>query len=165
MRYNFLEDGLEARQAKSEDHGEIIAVLREWWSGRDLTHLMPRLFLDHFCNTSLIINKGDHLVGFMIGFMSPSKSNEGYVHFVGVHPDFRGLGIASFMYQRFFTLCKDRGRDIVRACTSPVNRVSIAFHQALGFRICSGNSEIDGFPVTLDYNRPDDPKVLFVMQL
>jgi hypothetical protein len=29
------------------------------------------------------------------------------------------------------------------------------------FFISKGDAEIDGVPVTLDYNKPDDPKVLF----
>jgi hypothetical protein len=49
----------------------------------------------------------------------------------------------------------------VKACTSPVNKGSIEFHKKLGFEIAKGDAEIDGIQVTLDYNRPNDPKVLF----
>jgi hypothetical protein len=31
----------------------------------------------------------------------------------------------------------------------------------MGFQIREGNAEIDGVQATLDYNKPDDPKVLF----
>ena len=50
---------------------------------------------------------------------------------------------------------------MVRSCTSPVNRDSIAFHQKMGFAIEPGDAEVDGIPVTLDYNRPGDHKVRF----
>ena len=69
------------------------------------------------------------------------------------------------LYQRFFDLCRARGRRRVRACTSPVNRASVGFHQRMGFRISPGNALSDGIQVTLDYNRPDDPKVLFEREL
>ena len=34
-----------------------------------------------------------------------------------------------------------------------------------GFEISKGNAEIEGIQVTLDYNRPNDPKVLFEIRI
>ena len=101
----------------------------------------------------------------MIGFLSPSRTNEGYIHFAGVHPDFRGIGIGKSLYDRFLRICKENGRNIIRACTSPVNKGSIEFHKKIGFNILKGNAQIDGIQVTLDYNKPNDPKVLFKIEL
>ena len=101
----------------------------------------------------------------MIGFRSPSIANEGYIHFAGVHPDYRGIGIGEFLYDRFFGICKENGRNIIKACTSPVNKESIEFHRKIGFNISKGNAEIDGIQVTLDYNKSDDPKVLFEIEI
>jgi GNAT superfamily N-acetyltransferase len=84
---------------------------------------------------------------------------------VGVHPGYRGRGLARDLYQRFFDVCREQGRSVVRSCTSPVNRGSIAFHQRMGFRIEPGDRVDGGVPVTLDYNRPGDPKVLFTIEL
>jgi hypothetical protein len=33
------------------------------------------------------------------------------------------------------------------------------------FNISDGNAEIEGIQVTLDYNRPNDPKVLFEIKI
>ena len=33
------------------------------------------------------------LIGFLLGFFSQLHADEAYVHFVGVHPDFRRLGL------------------------------------------------------------------------
>ena len=33
------------------------------------------------------------------------------------------------------------------------------------FSSSNGNAEIDGIQVTLDYNKPDDPKVLFELSI
>jgi hypothetical protein len=38
---------------------------------------------------------------------------------------------------------------------------SIEFHERIGFQLNPGDDEIDGFPVTRDYNRPGDHKVRF----
>lgn len=149
------------RNSKPEDHHRIIAVLKDWWGGRDLTKMLPKLFFIHFCDTSSIVEKDDDLVAFLVGFLSQSKAKEGYIHFVGVHPNYRSIGIGEFMYHRFFEICKANNRDTIRACTSPVNKGSIEFHKKMGFKISHGNAEIDGIRVSLDYNGPNDTKVLF----
>ena len=123
--------------------------------------MLPKLFLVHFCNTSFIIEKGDNLTAFLIGFLSQSNVNEGYIHLVGVHPDYRGIGLGEFLYHRFFQICKENNRDTIRSCTSPVNKGSIEFHKKVGFNILKGNAEVDSIQVSLDYNGPNDQKVLF----
>ncbi|MFH0986285.1 MAG: GNAT family N-acetyltransferase [Candidatus Omnitrophota bacterium] len=156
-----LPRGLKIRNSKSSDHQRIISVLKDWWGGRDLTWMLPKLFLVHFSNTSFVIENDKELIAFLIGFLSPSRTNEGYIHFAGVHPDFRGIGIGAYLYERFFRICKENGRNTIKACTSPVNKESIEFHKKIGFNISVGDAEIDGIQVTLDYNKPGDTKVLF----
>ena len=160
-----LPNGLSIRNSKPSDHPRIINVLQDWWGGRDLTGMLPRLFLLHFNNTSFVIESGDELRAFLIGFLSPAKPGEGYIHFVGVHPDCRGMGIGRLLYNIFFKICRENNRDTIRACTSPVNKGSIYFHKKMGFEISNGNAEIEGTQVTLDYNRPNDPKVLFEIKI
>ena len=149
------------RKAKLSDHASIISALKDWWGGRDLTAMLPRLFLNHFYDTSFVIESRNMMIGFLIGFLSPSIKNEAYVHFMGIHSDFRKKGLGKTVYERFFEICREQKRTIVRACTSPVNTGSIAFHRKIGFQIEPGDDEIDGIPVTRNYNRPDDHKVLF----
>lgn len=151
------------RACRTSDHGRIVSVMKKWWDGRDLAVLLPRLFLVHFQDTSFIVEAGDEMVGFLVGFFSQSRKNEGYIHFVGIHPDYRACGLGASLYRRFFESCRRAGRDTVRSCTSPVNRASIAFHQKMGFSIEPGDGQMHDVPVTLDYNRPGDPKVQFVM--
>jgi ribosomal protein S18 acetylase RimI-like enzyme len=156
---------LTIRNSKPSDHQRIISVMKDWWGGRDLTWMLPKLFLVHFCDTSFIIEKSEDLMAFLIGFLSQSKVNEGYIHLVGVHPDYRGMGLGEFLYHRFFQICKANNRDTIRSCTSPVNKGSIEFHRKIGFSILRGDAEIDGIQVTLDYNGPGDPKVLFEIKI
>jgi GNAT superfamily N-acetyltransferase len=142
-----------------------MAVMPDWWDGRDLRPMVPKLFLFHFNDTAFIIEKESRLIGFLIGFLSQSRMDEAYIHFVGIRPDHRSAGLGSMLYERFFTLCRKHQRSIIRACTSPVNKGSIIFHEKMDFQIASGNGEVDGIPVTLDYNRQGDHKVLFVKKL
>ncbi|RJX33981.1 MAG: GNAT family N-acetyltransferase [Desulfarculus sp.] len=153
------------RSARPTDHGQIIAVMPAWWGGRDLRYAVPRLFLDHFANTSFVMEHDGRMVGFIIGFLSPSRPEEGYAHFLGVNPGYRGQGIGRCLYERFFEACRENGRSIVRACTAPVNKASVAFHREMGFSLVPGDGESDGIPFIHDYNRPGDHKVEFVRRL
>ena len=165
MTITELPKGLKIRNSKPSDQQRIISVMKEWWGERDLTWMLPKLFLVHFCDTSFIIEKEEDLMAFLIGFLSQSKANEGYIHLVGVHPNYRGMGLGEFLYHRFFQICKENNRDTIRACTSPVNKGPIEFHKKIGFNVLKGDSEVDGVQVSLDYNHPGDPKILFEIEI
>jgi len=135
--------------------------MKNWWDGRDFIYALPRLFFDHFNESSFVIFHKDELVAFLIGFLSPSNLNEGYIHFAGVHPSFRKIGLGSHLYSLFFDFCRLHNRDTVKSCTSPVNKGSIQFHIKQGFDIEPGDTVVDGFEVKLNYNRHGDHKVLF----
>jgi ribosomal protein S18 acetylase RimI-like enzyme len=137
------------RPATPDDYDPILAVADTWW-GRPVTHLLPRLFLDHFHSTSLIAEHGDDLAGFLIGFLSPSLDDEAYIHFLAVSPDHRRHGLASTLYRRFCDLARADGRRIVRAVTSPSNTTSIAFHRHLGFTLTHPDA---GSPTADNYVR------------
>lgn len=160
-----ISDKYTIRAAKPEDHSRIIGVLSDWWGGRDLTSMVPKVFLLHFHSTSIIVENKEQLVGFLIGFDSQSYQNESYIHFSGIHPDHRGKGLGKHLYQMFFNRVTKENRMIVRACTSPVNTGSIEFHKKLGFVLEEGGGIVDGFPVFLDYNKPGDHKVRFLINL
>jgi ribosomal protein S18 acetylase RimI-like enzyme len=143
------------RAATPADYDRIAAVLDEWW-GRPVGHALPRLFLDHFHATSTVAEAGGGLAGFLIGFLSPSQPEAAYIHFVGVHPERRGEGLARVLYERFFALAAADGRTVVSAVTAPVNARSIAFHTALGFSVTDPMAGYDG---------PGDVKVHFERHL
>lgn len=139
------------RPALAADYDAIAAVVDDWW-GRPVLGSLPRLFLDHFHRTSLVAESANGLDGFLVGMVSPSEPDQAYIHFVGVHPRARSLGLARTMYQEFFRIAGQHGRSVVHAITSPVNQVSIAFHRRMGFTVKG--------PVP-DYNGPGHDLVVF----
>lgn len=141
---------LSVRNAGPEDWERVVAVMLDWWTGRDLRDLLPRVFFDHFGSTSLIVEHDDELVAFLVGFVCPTHEDEAYIHFVGVDPVWRRSGLASDLYRRFYRIAEDQGRSVIRAVTSYVNTSSIAFHKQLGFALMPGNAEIDGVPVQIE---------------
>ena len=149
------------RNTSPNDHEHVLSVMPTWWNGRDLTSMIPKVFFIHFCDTSFIIEDEEKLIGFLVGFMSQTDENVGYIHFVGVHPEYRKSGIGRKLYQQFFKLCELKNRSIIKSCTSPINKLSIDFHQRMGFEIEPGNGHVDGNSVTMDYLGSNNPKVLF----
>ncbi|GHC92626.1 hypothetical protein GCM10007079_41040 [Nocardiopsis terrae] len=136
-------DGVRIRAAVPQDHGRILAVCDDWW-GKPVAHILPRLFLDHFHTTSLTAEAEGALAGFLVGFPSPARPEEAYVHFTAVSPDHRGSGLGRRMYRRFAGAARAEGRSVVRAVTAPTNDRSIAFHRSLGFTVTGPHTDHDG---------------------
>src|SRR5438552_1709776 len=132
------------RQAEPDDHPRVAAVIDEWWGGRAMRDMLPRLFFVHFRETSFVAEDGPELVGFLAGFLSQTYPDEAYIHFVGVHPDRRATGVGRDLYERFFAAAREHGRSTVRCVTAPANEGSIRFHERLGFEIERTAEDYDG---------------------
>ncbi|KOP79931.1 hypothetical protein AMS60_16440 [Bacillus sp. FJAT-21945] len=156
---------MKIRLVKGSDYYVISPLINKWWGGRQMSDMLPKLFFDHFTNTSFVVEKEGEIVGFLIGFLSQSYSNEAYIHFIGVHPEYRRHNIGKKLYNEFFNKVKQNGCKIVRCVTSPVNKVSIAYHTKMGFVIEKGDKTINGVSVNTDYDGPNQDRVLFVKEL
>lgn len=150
------------RYVRPDDYSIIITNLDDWWGGRKVSPMLPRLFFEHFRNTSFILEEGSKIVGFLIGFLSQSQPEEAYIHFVGVHPDYRGRGFGRLLYEQFFTTVRGHQRHIVRCVTSPINLTSIAYHAAMGFSIEPGSAESAGVAHDPNHDGPGEPRVCFL---
>jgi pimeloyl-ACP methyl ester carboxylesterase/GNAT superfamily N-acetyltransferase len=151
-----LDSTFTLRHPVETDHARVLAVLSDWWGGRDLSHLLPRLYFQHFNDTSFIVEEDGKLVAFLIGFLSQSQSHTAYIHFVGVNPDYRKHHIGQALYDRFFALARVRGAHEVHAITGTVNTGSQAFHARMGFKVSE--------PIP-DYDGPGDDRVTMKRKL
>jgi ribosomal protein S18 acetylase RimI-like enzyme len=152
------------RRPTEADHPRVLAVLEQWWGGlggaegaRYRAALLPRLYFQHFATTSTVVEQPDgRLVGFLVGFLSPTEPGTAYVHFVGVDPDARRTGLGRTLYRRFLDDVARAGARTVQAVTSPINTQSITFHTALGFTVS---------PLVPDYDGPRHDRVCFTLAL
>jgi ribosomal protein S18 acetylase RimI-like enzyme len=153
------------RQIRPSDYQPVISVIDGWWNGRHMADMLPRLFFEHFTDTSFAAERDGELAGFLVGFLSQSRPGEAYIHFVGIHPAERGRGLGRQLYQHFFAAVQDRGANLVRAVTAPVNQGSVRFHQQMGFGIELGDKHIDGVPVAAGYDGDGQDRVRFIKRL
>lgn len=154
------QQGVSFRRPVEADYPAIVGVVDEWWGGRRMDLLLPRLWLQHFTGTSWIAEvQAGRLAGFLIGFHSPDRPDVAYCHMVATNPNLRGRGIGRALYERFFADARAAGRTRVVAVTWPANRVSLAFHRAMGFEPehGEGSRNLYGVPgyERYDFDRED----------
>ena len=61
------------RRLRPSDYGTVIAVIDEWWGGRPMSDMLPRLFFEHFADTSFAADRAGTLTGSSSG-SCPSRS-------------------------------------------------------------------------------------------
>ncbi len=128
---------LHYRRSLESDYLRVMGVMVAWWDGTDLRAILPRLFFEHFNETSIVIeneeNNGE-IIGFLIGFVSPTNPHQGYIHFMGVNPRYRRRAVARNMYLHFEDMVKKRGCTEIHCLTDINNSKSRGFHGSLGYR-------------------------------
>lgn len=149
------------RHPAGDDYDRVIVQLDHWWSGRELTVRLPRLWFDHFADTSFVVEEDGDITAFLVGFVSSVYPDEAYIHFVGVDPEHRGKGLGRELYERFFALVAEQGRRTVGCVTSPANEDSIAFHRAMGFEVIQGDAFVHGLAIHTGFHGPGEDRVVF----
>ena len=153
-------EGIVFRRPTEADYPTVVRVIDDWWGGRKMDFLLPRLWLQHFTGTSWLAETDDGaLAGFLIGFHSPDQSNVAYCRLIGTNPNLRLHGLGRALYERFFEDARRAGRHEVRAITWPGNKTSITFHRSMGFEIQAGpgTQNLYGVPAipAYDFDRED----------
>jgi ribosomal protein S18 acetylase RimI-like enzyme len=160
--------GIHFRRPTEADYLAIVRVIDDWWAGRHVDALLPRLWLQHFTGTSWLAETGDGvLAGFLVGFLSPDQLDVAYCHMVAANPNLRRRGVGRALYERFFADAASDGRSHVVAVTWPANRVSIAFHRSLGFEAETGpgTQNLYGTPAYPGYDFDREDRAVLVRRL
>jgi ribosomal protein S18 acetylase RimI-like enzyme len=153
------------RNAEPADYQPIICVLNDWWGGRNVRDMLPKLFFVHFRQTSFIAEAGSYVAGFVTGFVSQAFPEEAYIHFIGVDPELRRASVGRALCEHFITAVRPLGCKVVRCVTSPLNRNSVAFWMRMGFTAEPTEAAVEGLCVARDYDGIGEDRVLFAKQL
>jgi GNAT superfamily N-acetyltransferase len=167
---------MNVRRITKPDFDRIVEVIDHWWGGPISTFAHP-IFFYELGDQALIIEQGSEMIGFLLGFIIPraerverperverSEStaatasdtpHTGYVHLVGIHPDYRRRGVGRQLYDRFVDECRAARCVRMKAITTHGNEGSIRFHVALGWNM----QDIE------DYAGPGRRRIVFTKPL
>jgi ribosomal protein S18 acetylase RimI-like enzyme len=159
---------LRFRRPIEADHRVVVSIVDEWWGGRRVHAILPRLWFRHFSGHSWIVESDDgRLQGFLVGFISPDHPEEAYIHMVGTNPNRRRRGLGRALYERFMDDARAHGASRVIAVTWPGNQVSVGFHRAMGFapETGPGTQNLYGTSAYADYDADGEDRVVFTKAL
>jgi len=147
---------MNVRRITKADFDRIVEVIDHWWGGPIGTFAHP-IFFYELGDAALVVEQGASMIGFLLGFVVPAseEGRTGYVHLVGIHPEYRRRGVGRLLYDRFSDECRHGACARLKAITTPGNEGSIRFHVALGWRV----QEID------DYAGPGRRRIVFTKTL
>jgi ribosomal protein S18 acetylase RimI-like enzyme len=161
-------DEIVCRRPSEDDYLRVVSRVDDWWDGRALHVLLPRLWFQHFSGTSwLAEDAAGRLAGFLVGFISPDHPGVAYCHMIATDPNLRRAGVGRRLYELFFGDARSAGAREVHAVTWPGNRRSVAFHRALGFVPMDrpGTQMLYGTPAVAGYDYGLEDRVLLFLAL
>jgi GNAT superfamily N-acetyltransferase len=120
------------RPLTKSDYDYIVGVIDRWWGGPTSTLAHP-IFFYELGELARVAEHEGKPVGFLFGFVAPARQ-VGYVHLVGIAPEFRRRGVASALYRAFEAECRAAGCLRMKAVTTLGNEGSVRFHHATGWK-------------------------------
>lgn len=122
---------MQTRPLTQSDYEYIVSVLDRWWGGPSGTLAHPMFFYE-LGRLARVAVADDTVVGFLLGFICPDRPT-GYVHLVGIHPEYRRQGVGGLLYAAFEEGCRAEGCTELKAITTANNEGSVRFHLAQGW--------------------------------
>jgi GNAT superfamily N-acetyltransferase len=142
------------RPLGKSDFQHIVQVIDRWWGGPTSALAHP-IFFYELGSLARVVEHDGIMVGFLFGFVAPGPPKTGYVHLVGIHPDYRRRGVGKVLYQSFEEEARASGCRRLKAIANVGNDGSVAFHQAQGWT----HKEVE------DYAGPARPRLVFSKSL
>jgi ribosomal protein S18 acetylase RimI-like enzyme len=155
------------RPATEDDHLPLVRGVDDWW-GRPTRHRLPRFWFQHFTGTSLVAEDDDgRRIGFVVGFASPDRPDEAYLHLLGVAPGRRRRGVGRTLWEAFETRTRERGARRVTTIAWPGDPIGLAFLRSMGFEVDDGpgTRSLYGVPARTDWNDDRDDQVVLRREL
>ena len=142
------------RGLEKADYDFLVSVLDRWWGGPSGQRAHPVFFYE-LGGEGLIAEIDGEVVGFLLGFTAKATPAYGYVHFVGIHPEYRRRGVGQLLYEHFASSLRDANVTQLKAICAVGDDGAVRFHRALGFSV----EEIT------DYAGPGRARIVFRKKL
>ena len=145
---------MHTRPLTKSDYDQIVQVIDRWWGGPTSALAHP-IFFYELGRFARVVESDGVMVGFLLGFVTRGAEPVGYVHLVGIHPDYRRRGVARMLYTAFEDDCRREGCHTLKAITTVGNEGSARFHGVLGWQM----NEVE------DYAGPGRLRIVFTKVL
>jgi GNAT superfamily N-acetyltransferase len=142
------------RPLTKADFDHVVEVIDRWWGG-PISNFAQPIFFYELGEQALVVEKDGIIVGFLLGFVAEKPLRTGYVHLVGIHPDYRRRGVGRLLYATFTDACRKEGCTRMKAITTLGNEGSIRFHLGVGWQA----QEVE------HYAGPDRKRIVFTKDL
>jgi GNAT superfamily N-acetyltransferase len=139
------------RALTKADYDFIVRVIDKWWGGPTSALAHPVYFYE-LGDHAMVAECEGKTVGFLLGFIA---KHNGYVHLVGIDPDFRRRHVGTMLYNGFERVCANAGCNTLKAITTLGNDGSVRFHEALGWQ----TAEVE------DYAGPGRTRIVFTKRI
>lgn len=155
------------RTVKEEDFLEIMDLASKCDSIPVERGSIYHLFTKYFADTCFVAEKDNKIVGYILGFISQLEKNVAYIHNICIAPYLRRKKIGSRLYQEFFQKMKKQKCQKIFLIINPINKLSINYHESLGFNVLNVGEEIfvEGVRASKDYNGPGKHMVVMCKSL
>ena len=150
---------MEITNCTKQDFDQILTEFSRFWETERTLALHHPTLIHEFGDSAFVIKDGPTVAAYLFGFISQT-SPTGYVQLLAVREGYRKQGLARRLYDHFTQYALAHGCTGLKAITSPINSLSIAFHQSIGM-MPTGTETVDGVPVVRDYSGPGKDRVVF----
>jgi GNAT superfamily N-acetyltransferase len=123
------------RAMTKADFDHVVRVIDKWWGGPS-TALAHPLFFYELGELARVVECDGRVVGFLLGFIAPG-GRVGYVHLVGIDPEFRRQQVGSMLYRAFEAACREAGCSELKAITTMGDEGSVRFHESQGWIVAT----------------------------
>ncbi len=121
------------RPLTKADYDHIVRVIDKWWGGPTSALAHPVYFYE-LGDLAMVAETDGVMVGFLLGFIA-HRGPTGYVHLVGIHPDYRRMQVGTRLYEGFEKAAARNRCTSLKAITTLGNEGSVRFHEALGWKV------------------------------
>lgn len=154
---------MELMNCSKDDFNQILLNIKDFWDSNRTLRLHHPILINEFGNTAFVFKEGNTVCAYLFGFYSQTQPIA-YLHLIAVRNNYRRLGLGRRLYEHFIECAREKHCLKIKAITKPTNFESIAFHKTIGMEL-TGNGEINGVSVVLDYSGPEEHRVVFMKDI
>ena len=145
-----------------QDFEQILLNLDGFWEHDRTFALHHPTVIREFGDSAFVIKDVDKVSAYLFGFLSQTEP-VGYVHLLAVRRGYRRQGFAAQLYEHFTIFAISHSCKYLKAITSPVNTLSIAFHKSIGMNPIG--EDYGAGTVIKNYAGPGKDRVVFIKKI